>query len=155
MSINLSKEDFFVFKEKYYFNVPYERKNEAKRKGMKWDGDNKKWYIDERCRLDELSKSFEICDIKSIGSDIVEKQKETKIDKDYEKESNEKDDDIKTLTRIIRRLETKVINLEKQIELKDEQIKEKNRIEKILLKGDNDKINKLIIDKCRENGITL
>jgi len=33
-------------KEKYYLNIPYERKEEGKRYGAKWDPKKKKWYYE-------------------------------------------------------------------------------------------------------------
>lgn len=33
--------------ERYYLNVPYEEKDDAKRYGAKWDADTKKWYCED------------------------------------------------------------------------------------------------------------
>lgn len=46
-------------KERAYFDVPYEQRQEAKALGCKWDKDNKKWFINEATpeRIEAMDKA--------------------------------------------------------------------------------------------------
>lgn len=55
------KKEICIDDKKIYLNVPYNRKDEAKEKGARWDASNKKWYITETNKNKEyLEKLFKI-----------------------------------------------------------------------------------------------
>jgi ribonuclease HI len=50
LAIGVTSCPYQKSKNKIYLNVPYEEKDEAKKKGAKWDKSKKRWYIDPKNR---------------------------------------------------------------------------------------------------------
>ena len=63
-------------KERAYFDVPYEQRQEAKVLGCKWDKDNKKWFISEATpeRIEAMKKAgFKTVEVEQKNLESVQK----------------------------------------------------------------------------------
>lgn len=63
-------------KERAYFDVPYEQRQEAKALGCKWDKDNKKWFISEATpeRIEAMEKAgFKTVEVEQKNLESVQK----------------------------------------------------------------------------------
>ena len=63
-------------KERVYFDVPYEQRQEAKALGCKWDKDNKKWFISEATpeRIEAMDKAgFKTVEVEEKNLESVQK----------------------------------------------------------------------------------
>ena len=67
-------------KERVYFDVPYEQRQEAKALGCKWDKDNKKWFISEATpeRIEAMDKAgFKTVEVEQKNLESVQKNENT------------------------------------------------------------------------------
>lgn len=63
-------------KERAYFDVPYEQRQEAKALGCKWDKDNKKWFISDATpeRIEAMEKAgFKTVEVEQKNLESVQK----------------------------------------------------------------------------------
>ena len=63
-------------KERAYFDVPYEQRQEAKALGCKWDKDNKKWFINDATpeRIEAMKKAgFKTVEVEQKNLESVQK----------------------------------------------------------------------------------
>ena len=69
-------------KERVYFDVPYEQRQEAKALGCIWDKDNKKWFISEATpeRIEAMDKAgFKTVEVEEKNLESVQKNENAEI----------------------------------------------------------------------------
>lgn len=81
-------------KERVYFDVPYEQRQEAKALGCKWDKDNKKWFISEATpeRIEAMDKAgFKTVEVEQKNLESVQKNENLKsVQKNENTDSKQK-----------------------------------------------------------------